>query len=83
MTDDKSGDFKRSYIREARRIKHEGFRVICVGLGIRPDINDLESMATEKNVILYVGDVRKEDVREKVIEGMLIQPLEAQELYYI
>lgn len=74
MTDDKSGD-QRSSIREAQKIKHEGFRVICVCIGVCPDIKELEAMATDDHVLLYFGDVRKVDVVEKVIKGMYVYPI--------
>lgn len=63
MTDDKLGAPNNKLLKS---IKEQNVKVISVGLGVHPDIKELDTMATsEENVVLIFNDDSNPDERKK------------------
>lgn len=51
-------------------LKYYGMRVICVGISVYCKISYAHDITTEDHVVQYYGEIRKEDVLQKVFEGV-------------
>jgi hypothetical protein len=74
MTDDQSGASHNELVEAVKSLNRQAIKVISVGLGVHPEIKELNTMATnDENVILIVSDNIKTKKFDNIIKCKLIR----------
>jgi len=70
MTDDRVDASMRELTNLVQLFKNDNVRIVSVGFGVRPEIKELQTMATkQQNVFLYHGNIKLGEIVRKMLEG--------------